>query len=470
MSIDSLVFLFLFLPLALAIYYLGNDKAKEYILLCISLIFYALGSPENIIIFVILIVATVIIGRLMALVYTAKCLKTLLLITGIALNVSVLFFYKYINFAVSILSYVFKIGFSQRTIWLPLGISFFTFKAISYLIDTYNNKAVLDSNPIHDALYLSFFAQVQSGPLSRYSEMKYIQTNFKDDFSYGIYRFMIGFCKKIIISGSLARVSTEVFAAPFESFSLSYAWLGSICFSLQLFFDFSGYSDMAIGISRLFGYKCRENFNYPYITDSVSRFWRRWHISLSEWFRDYIYIPLGGSRNSNKSRVYFNLFVVWLLTGIWHGANWNFIAWGLGYFVMISFEKLTGCPDKINSMIGKAIYRVITLLFINFQWVMFNSSNLISGLRYIKRMFVCAPNVLSDTRALFLLQNYAFFIGIAILLSTPIVPFLENRLSERKKSSCIFELTKLIVVFSAFIWAISFIVAGENNPFLYGNF
>ncbi|MGM9669538.1 MAG: MBOAT family O-acyltransferase, partial [Faecousia sp.] len=257
---------------------------------------------------------------------------------------------------------------------------------------------------------------------------------------------------------------------PFENFSTSYAWLGAICYSLQLFFDFSGYSDMAIGITEMFGYKCPENFNYPYITDSVTKFWRRWHITLSGWFRDYIYIPLGGSRNKQRWKVYCNLFIVWLLTGIWHGAAWNFIAWGLGYFVVISLEKLLNFPGRLKTRIGKVIYRIFTLLFINFQWVLFNSTSLISGLRFIKRMILFYPNELTDMRTSFLLRDYGFFIIIAIILSVPVVPWIGCKLKDKKSMYTVYEVLLSLIIIGAFIWSISFIVAGQNNPFAYANF
>ena len=355
---------------------------------------------------------------------------------------------------------------------LPLGISFFTFKSISYLVDVYRKKAALTDNPLHDALYLSFFAQIQSGPLSRYHDMT--QFNQKkidfDLFSDGVYRFLAGFSKKILISNVLSNITTEIFKAPFENFSTSYAWLGAVCYSLQLFFDFSGYSDMAIGITQMFGYKCPENFDYPYMTDSVSKFWRRWHITLSEWFRDYIYIPLGGSRNKRKWRVYVNLFVVWLLTGIWHGAAWNFVVWGLGYFVVISLERIFELPGRLKSKLGKILYRICSLLFINFQWVLFRSESLLSGLRYIKRMILPYTNEVANMRTLFLIKDYWFFIVLAIVLSTPIVSKLGCKLEKNKIVHTIYEILIALLVIGGFIWSISFVVAGQNNPFAYADF
>lgn len=288
MSFTSLSFLFVFLPILLCIYYVANDSAKEYVLLVASLAFYALGSLKYLVLFAVLTIVTVGLGRVLAMA-SNRATRVLLLILGICVNVVPLLYYKYFDFAIDTWNHISGSQTPLHNLALPLGISFFTFKAISYIVDTYKRTIELSDRVIHDALYLSFFAQIQSGPLNRYSEMK-VSTDhgrFKVGylFSDGIYRFMIGFSKKILLANILAKIVDEVYATPMENITTGYAWLGSICFSLQLFFDFSGYSDMAIGISEMFGYPCRENFVYPYITESVAKFWRRWHISLSEWFR-----------------------------------------------------------------------------------------------------------------------------------------------------------------------------------------
>lgn len=469
MSITSLLFLFIFLLLSLVIYYISSDRVKEYVLLGISLLFYAIGSIEYLFLFMIAVAVTVIIGRTID-----RCnkliLKRILLILGIAANAGMLLYFKYTNFALTTWGQITSTEVTLKEIMLPLGISFFTFKAISYLVDVYKGKAKLDKNPVHDALYLSFFAQIQSGPITRYDSMSKTDEDKKELFCDGVMRFAIGFNKKVLIANVLSNISTDVFGTSIDTFSTSFAWLGSICYSLQLFFDFAGYSDMAIGISEMFGYKCMENFNYPYMTESVAKFWRRWHISLSEWFRDYVYFPMGGSRTKRKWQVYINLLVVWLLTGIWHGAAWNFIVWGLAYFVVISFERLTGLPQRFKSLAGKTIYRILALLFINFNWVLFNSANISDGLEYIKSMVVYRSNELTVNRTLFLLNDYAVFIIIALILCFPVVPWLEKRLAGKKVLSRIFETAEIIVIAAAFVLAISFVVAGQNNPFAYANF
>lgn len=470
MSITSLIFLLVFLPVSLGIYYVANDRAKEYILLGISIVFYALGSIQYVVLFSLATFLIVLIGR--AINTCQGNVKTILLITGIIINVGLLIYYKYTDFAITSWGNITSTEAEIKGLILPLGISFFTFKAISYLVDIFKGIAILDNRPIHDALYLSFFSQIQSGPLTRYNDMQINKDYVFDQnlFANGTYRFLIGFSKKILIANVLSNITSEVFSAPFENFSTSYAWLGSICYSLQLFFDFAGYSDMAIGISEMFGYKCMENFNYPYMTESVTKFWRRWHISLSEWFRDYIYIPLGGSRVGKQLRIYFNLFVVWILTGIWHGAAWHFVTWGLGYFIVIAFERLTNFPGRFKFAPAKFIYRILSLLFVNFQWVIFNSSDLRFGLRFIKRMLIYTPNHVADIRTLFLLKDYSFFIGLAIILCFPLVPVLSKKIENNKLLSNIFEIMIAIIVLFAFVWSLSFIVAGQNNPFAYANF
>jgi alginate O-acetyltransferase complex protein AlgI len=466
MTMTSMLFLFLFLPAALAVYHLTGGSVKEYVLLAVSLVFYALCSPEYILLFVAAIAVTVTLGRLICRVKT-KSAKRTLLILGIILNAGLLVYYKYSGFGLSIWGGLTSKEPLVKNTALPLGISFFTFKAISYLADVYKGTAALSRNPLHDALYLSFFPQVQSGPLSRYNDLR---TRDIKLFSEGVFRFLVGFCKKVLIADVLSKVTAEIFTAPPESTSMLYAWLGAICFSLQLLFDFAGYSDMAIGVSEMFGYKCPENFHYPYMTESVAGFWRRWHISLGAWFRDYVYIPLGGSRTREKWRVYFNLLAVWLLTGIWHGAAWNFVVWGLGYFLVIAFERLTGLPGRIRHPWGKTLYRFFTLLFINFQWVLFNAKDLSHGLSYLKTMFIGPLNALADSRALFLLKDYWFFILAAIILCFPLVPRLDKKLRSRKVLHTAFEAVLALTLLAGFAWAVSLVVAGLNNPFAYANF
>ena len=381
-------------------------------------------------------------------------------------------YYKYADFGVSLFHIFSGSALEEVRSVLPLGISFFTFKAISYLVDIYTDRARLSGYPVHDALYLSFFAQIQSGPLTRYQDLQ-LQSERgrrRDLFADGVFRFLIGFNKKILLANVLANITNEIFAAPPEGLSAAYAWLGSICYSLQLFFDFAGYSDMAIGLSQMFGYPCAENFDYPYMTESAAKFWRRWHISLSRWFRDYIYIPLGGSRGESKCGVYVNLFVVWILTGIWHGSALNFVVWGLGYFAVIAFERGTNMPKRLKTKAGKLVYRLFTLLFINFQWVIFRSADLKTGLAYVKQMFLFGGSSLADLRTKFLLREYALFLFGAIFLCFPVVPWMKKKLERSREWSVAYEVLLSVIVIGLFVWAVSFVVSRQNHPFAYANF
>lgn len=463
MTTTSMLFLLLFLPLALIIYYIANDGIKEYVLLGESILFYALGDIHYLPLFCIATCVMIFIGRGIH-ISNSMLLKRILLVLGIIINIGILFSYKYLG------SIIEPDTIRATTAIMPLGLSFFTFKSISYLADAYTGKVSLSEHMVHDALYLSIFTQIQAGPLTRYNDMQRSKKFDSALFSDGVYRFLIGFSKKILIADVLSKITTEVFATSIDNLSTGYAWLGAVCYSLQLFFDFAGYSDMAIGLTQMFGYKCKENFNYPYMTNSVSGFWRRWHISLSEWFRDYVYIPLGGSRNKQKWRTYVNLLIVWILTGIWHGSSWNFVLWGLGYFIMIAFEKATNFPAKLNTTVGKILYRIVCLLFINFQWVLFNAGSVTYGLGFIKRMVIGKSVSLANLRALFLLKEYFFFILIALILCFPIVPWIQSKFKERKVLSGVLELGITIIIVAAFVWALSFVISGLNNPFAYANF
>lgn len=388
------------------------------------------------------------------------------MVSGIIFNIGGVFYYKYYNFVIENFNYILGTSFGTKDLLLPLGISFFVFKSISLLIDVYCGKVVLGKNPVNSALYLSFFAQITSGPICRYNEFYAGNTNF----ARGGYYFVLGFVKKVLLANILSIITVEVFGMDLSKTTPAFLWLGAICYSLQLYYDFAGYSDMAVGLGEMCGISCCENFNYPYMTSSVSGFWRSWHISLGSWFRDYVYIPLGGSRTKTKGRTYLNLFIVWFLTGIWHGANWTFIFWGISYFVVISFEKIFDLPKRFHSKIGKAAYRVFTLMFINLQWVIFNSTDLRSGLRYIKGMFVFSGDELANHRAVILLREYGIFIAAALIFATPIVPKLKLWISGNEIRKQVGNVVFAGMLCFLFLWAVSFVIAGQNNPFLYGNF
>lgn len=460
MAITDLGFIFVFLPVSLILYYISESRFKEHILIAVSIFFYACGSIKHLILLLVSMIINICISYYISRHKNLVGGGKIALLIGVAYNILILGGYKYL-------------GFMPRNTIPPLGISFFTFKAISLLIDVYRNEIEV-VNLKQAVLHMSFFAQIQSGPISRYNDMKRHQDLFNygkevwGDLTEGIYRFVVGFSKKILVANLLSNVTRGIFSIPFEANSTSLAWLGSVCYSLQLLFDFEGYSDMAIGISRMFGYYCPENFLHPYMTSSVSEFWRRWHVTLGAWFRDYVYIPLGGSKKG-KGRLFINLLVVWLLTGIWHGAKWNFIFWGIVYFAVIFFEKTFDWPKKFKSRWGRFGYRIITLLFINLQWVIFNSYNLHNGLLYIRIMFVPERNGLADLRSAVLLKDYWIIILIAVFLCCPA----KDWFCKKCKSEIVFKMGKLIypiVLSILFVLSLSFIVSGQNNPFAYANF
>lgn len=475
MAITDLIFIFTFLPISLGLYYIAKANCRKYILLFVSLLFYASGAPEYFFLLLISLSVNILIGWLIDKFRNIKKISLCWLILGITYNLAVLFYYKYIDFFLITVGRITHSEMELKSLLLPLGLSFFAFKAISYLLDVFSGKIDAKRNPIYAALYLSLFTQVQSGPISRFSDMQFAINDSQirgldfDGFSEGIFRFVIGFNKKVLIADILSNITMETFAATQENMSIAYAWLGAFCYSLQLFFDFSGYSDMAIGLSRMLGYTCPENFNYPYMTKSVSDFWRRWHITLGAWFRDYVYIPLGGSR-VGKVRLYLNLLIVWLLTGIWHGASWNFVFWGLSYFVLIAWEKATGWPDRFKSKVVKGIYRVYTLFAINFLWVIFGANGLKNGIRYLKTMIHCQANHLADARARFLVKDNFVFILMAIVLCFPVVPWLADIFGRRRVTRVIWNVLLVGVNAFLFIWALSYVAAGQNNPFAYANF
>lgn len=473
MVFSSLLFAFYFLPVICLLFFLAQEKYRNYLLLVASLLFYAYGEPR----FVFIMLGSILVNYGLALLihktngYKSGYPAKLLLVLDIVFNVSILFQYKYLNFSVSLLNRVFKTNVFVQEIALPIGISFFTFQALSYVIDVYRQTVPVQKNPFYLALYISFFPQLTAGPIVRYSTIESQienRTYTVEKVGGGAKRFLLGFCKKVILANNLSIVSTAIFE---KSDSVSTVnplllWLGAISFSLQIFYDFSGYSDMAIGLGKIFGFEFEENFNYPYISKSVTEFWRRWHISLSKWFRDYVYIPLGGSKVS-VPRHFFNLLIVWGLTGIWHGANSTFIVWGLGYFLLLIIEKYIVKPEIRKNRIIRIFWQIITLVCVNFGWVIFNTPSVRAGIRYCLAMVgYFDVRVTIDTQVIYYLREYGFFIAAGILFSTPVMKKL-NRLLD--KSMC-GGIVAAVCCGAVFLWAVSFLILGVHNPFIYFNF
>ncbi len=394
MLFSSITFLWCFLPLLLICYFVAPKKVRNYVLLAFSLLFYAWGEPKYIILMLLSIGINYIFGLLIAWLAPKKRQtkekhnkkQTIVLIISILVNLLLLGYFKYANFFIDTINKAFGMNLTIANIALPIGISFYTFQIMSYVIDLYRGEIKVQKNPIKLALYISFFPQLIAGPIVKYRDIDEALSARKETvegFSYGAKRFVYGLAKKILIADCMAVVADRVFGAGLETLTTQAAWIGAFCYALQIFFDFSGYSDMAIGLGSIFGFKFPENFNLPYISGSITEFWRRWHISLSTWFKEYLYIPLGGNKKG-KTRTYINLWVVFLATGIWHGAAWNFLAWGIfhGFFIFIERVGLKMTLDK-----HKIIGHFYTLSVILFGWILFRASGIKHALKYIKIMF-----------------------------------------------------------------------------------
>lgn len=474
MVFSSLLFTFFFLPIIVILYYLSKEEYKNYILLAASLIFYSYGEPK----FIFVMLCSIVINYILALIISIARMNNnnfhalLLLVIDIIVNLGVLFCFKYLDFTISIINSNFSYNFNIPIIPLPIGISFFTFQAMSYVIDVYRNESKVQTNILNLGLYISFFPQLVAGPIVRYSSIEnqilYRSHSYKK-FAKGFERFLYGFSKKILIANNLSIVAEDIFSMSATDTNPIILWLGSLCFTLQIFYDFSGYSDMAIGLGKMFGFEFDENFNYPYIAKSITDFWRRWHISLSQWFRDYVYIPLGGSRVSVPRHI-FNLFVVWSLTGIWHGANFTFMLWGVGYFFALTIEKYIIKPESRNNIFVKIIWRFVTLVFINFAWVIFNSPNINSGIKYCIGMFcIYQSPIIYDSLIIRYFREYGIFILCGVVFSLPVSQYI-NRIMPNFTNHTFVKFAIPIVNGILFIWSTSFLILGAHNPFIYFNF
>lgn len=475
MVFSSLTFFIFFLPITLIFYFILPKAAKNYWLLIVSLFFYAWGAHEFVLVMIISIFANYVFALLIS-VLKKQGVRKLVLVVAVIFNIVILFYNKYMNFATSILRDYLLPSIEVTEILLPIGISFFTFQAMSYVIDVYRGDVEVQKNPYYLGLYIAFFPQLIAGPIVRYHtivDQIENRTITLKKFSKGVSRFMIGFSQKILLSNMLAIIADSAFSVSEENpsnLSVGFAWLGAVAYTLQIFFDFAGYSSMAIGLGKMFGFEFMENFDYPYISKTITEFWRRWHISLGQWFRDYVYIPLGGSRVDSKWKLVRNLFVVWTLTGIWHGAKFTFVVWGLGYFALLTFEKLLNIPQKALPKTVSVLYRVFTLLCIVFGWVVFRANGLHDALGYFYSMFGLSGNALWDNQALKYLNDYKIVLIIAILCCTPIFKKLKEYFTEKLKSEPLVCVTFDLVAFGLMLLSISSLVMGGHNPFIYFNF
>jgi len=471
MLFSSSIFLFVFLPLVIFGYYVLFRKSRflqNMFLLAASLLFYAWGEPKFVLVMMLSIVANWFFGLLVHRYKGHKIKIRAILVAATVFNLGIMFIFKYLMFALGNVNSVFGLDINVPFIALPIGISFFTFQAFSYVLDVNRGVGEMQKNPLYVGLYISFFPQLIAGPIVRYetiaAEIKHRKETL-DDFTSGVTRFIIGFVKKILLANTMAVVADSAFDSE-TPISVAFAWLGLFAYAFQIYFDFSGYSDMAIGMGKMFGFHFLENFDYPYFSKSVTEFWRRWHISLGTWFRDYVYFPLGGSRVSSKLRLVFNLFVVWFLTGVWHGANWTFILWGLMYFVLITAEKLTGFEKKTQKL---GVLRNVYLLFcVLMGWVLFRSADLAAALGYFQQLFGTAGNALVDGPFYALLSQYWVFLAGAALFSFPVAKALGKKIDTKTKKlpAAVYAVCLLALM----VIAVSYVVKGSYNPFIYFNF
>ena len=463
MVFSSAVFLFAFLPVTVGVYYISNARIRNYWLLLTSLFFYAWGEPRYIVLMLCSIVVNYFFGLIIEKLRRRRKLPGRLLLCAVVIfDIGLLGYYKYAGFLVQNLNRVLPVSFDVPQVALPVGISFYTFQILSYVIDVYRGNVPAQRNILSLGLYISFFPQLIAGPIVRYIDIEdQIQRRIisTDKVYDGIRSFMAGFIKKIIIADQLAPLVDTIFDA--GGISAPSAWIGAIAYTFQIFFDFSGYSDMAIGLGKIFGFEFAQNFNYPYISTSIQEFWRRWHISLSTWFKDYVYIPLGGSRKGTW-RTYRNLIIVFFLTGLWHGASWNFIIWGLYYVLFLIFERAGG-GTAILDRLPRLLQHLYALIVIIIGWVFFRADGLRNALHYLVSMVTFNDRAWIDLY-IHLDGQAIFCLMIGAAFSLPVGRLLADKLCG--KAAVLYDLLLLL----GFIIAISYMLGSGFSPFLYFRF
>lgn len=471
MVFSSLTFLFFFLPIALLLYMISPRKLKNLLLLAVSLFFYAWGEP----VYIFLLLFSSIVDYIHGL-YIHKYRDTspskakLVLMSSIIVNLGVLTFFKYANFLVENLNQFAGMGIDPLDLPLPIGISFYTFQTMSYSIDVYRGVLRPQKNFITFALYVSLFPQLIAGPIVRYEHIEQVlmhRTFSRSQFAEGVQIFIIGLGKKVLIANSIGSLWQDTQAIGAGELTILAAWLGILAFMLQIYFDFSGYSDMAIGLGKMFGFNFPTNFRYPYIAKSATEFWRRWHITLGAWFRDYLYIPLGGNRKG-KLITYRNLFIVWAATGLWHGASWNFMLWGLYFGLILAIEK-AGLLNFLKKL--PAFFQHLYLLFIVvISWVLFTAEELAHGVTYLKTMF--GFGALYDQRFLYDFYTHIVLFIIAGVAATPLWRVIDTSLVQKESNwwAPTRQLIKFTGMLAILLLATAYLVDDSFNPFLYFRF
>lgn len=463
MVFSSVVFLFLYLPVVLAVYYIVPTRYRNIWLFAVNLVFYAWGEPVYILLMLFSITLNYFNGRLIAKYRASENRKArIVLICNTVINLGMLIFFKYFDLLAETISMLPGVYIRPLGLTLPIGISFYTFQTMSYPIDIYRGDADVQKNYISFGTFVALFPQLIAGPIVRYkdiSDQLDFRANSIDQFASGVERFIIGLAKKVLIANNIGAL-WDHYAAVTELTTLG-AWLGAIAFALQLYYDFSGYSDMAIGLGRMLGFEFLENFNYPYISKSITEFWRRWHISLGTWFRDYLYIPLGGNRRG-LPRQLLNILIVWALTGLWHGANWTFLLWGLYYAVFLILEKVFLLKKLEKIPVLAHIYSVLVAVF---GWIIFQLDSVKEVGLYWKAMIGCSGYGFAAPNDLFMGKSYLLILIVAVVAATPVLKTLYARLPARVRHVASPVLIALVLVAST-----AYLVDATYNPFLYFRF
>lgn len=489
MLFSSLIFILCFLPLCLGCYYVlpsvnkenKRTEARNLVLLFFSVLFYALGGVKYLLLMLCVILVNYFGGFLVNRKRHKEWVCRLSLVLVIIINLSLLFFFKYFNFAGTVIenlffsdaklkSSIFSIALLEGngalnlpTIVLPIGISFYTFQALSYVVDVFRGAVDTQCNFLRFSLYISFFPQLVAGPIVQYKDVETqlsARRETVERFATGITRFCYGVAKKVLIANTMAEVVDAIWKLEISQLGAVITWFGAICYSFQIYYDFSGYSDMAIGLGKMFGFEFKENFNFPYIAESIQDFWRRWHISLSSWFREYVYIPLGGNRGSNL-KTYRNLLIVFLLTGIWHGANWTFFGWGIIYGILLVIEKAF-LGKLLKKTRFKFLNRLLTFTVVTLLWVLFRADNIIVALRYLRSMFRRGDG--TYTVLSYLNAKTLIALVFAVLLCGIISP------SKEKKPRALTKLLRGVTALVLLVVSIVMLINGTYNPFIYFQF
>lgn len=463
MVFSSIIFLYFFLPCMLIIYYISPNKIKNIVLLISGLFFYAWGEPVYVFLMLLTTLVDYTAGRIINRFDSSKKIRTLALLSSLIINLGILFTFKYSSFFVGIF------GIELKKLPLPVGISFYTFQSISYTIDMYMRKIKVQKNFINYAAYVTLFPQIVAGPIVRYEDVQNEINGRKVNIyllGEGVGIFIKGLAKKVLLANNIGLLWTEIKGMDYSEISVLTAWLGILAFTFQIYYDFSGYSDMAVGLGKMLGFNFPENFRHPYISRSISEFWRRWHITLGSWFRSYVYIPLGGNRKG-KYKTLRNLLIVWGLTGLWHGASWNFILWGLYFGIIIIVEKLF--LGKYLEKVNPIISIIYTFVLVVLGWVLFDTNNLTDSFQYYKAMFFGNGNI-ADSFALYQLKNFGVIFIFCILCSGGLIGIILKKLQNRSVASKIINSSVPLVQIAVMLVCTAYLVDASYNPFLYFRF